>query len=253
MPRVFIPHPPELGRTIWVEGDDGHHFARVLRARIGEQVAVAGGGVACLARIVEVDKQAPAFALLPERVLPSHEPGVPVYLIQGLAKGDKIDSIIQQATEIGVAGFLLLQAEHSVARVEPGRAEAKLTRWRRVARGAAAQSQRDVIPGVDLAFTVVDAARWLQSRAVWSPFLLDEAETSHGLRAAVAAARGRGDKAAMAVVVGPEGGWSDAERREWAIACEAVPVTLGPRILRTETAGPAAVAAILYELDELGG
>ncbi|WP_067922980.1 RsmE family RNA methyltransferase [Alicyclobacillus shizuokensis] len=253
MPRVFLAHPPELGQTIWVDGDEGHHFVRVLRARIGEQVAVVGSGVACLARIVEMDKQAGAFALLPERVLPSHESRVPVYLIQGLAKGDKIDSIIQQATEIGVAGFLLLETERSVARVEPRRAEAKLTRWRRVAREAAAQAQRDVIPSVDLAVTMVDAARWLQSRSVGSPFLLDEAETSHGLRAAVAAVRKREDKAAMAVVVGPEGGWSDAERREWARACDAVPVTLGPRILRTETAGPAAVAAILYELDELGG
>ncbi|WP_051343603.1 RsmE family RNA methyltransferase [Alicyclobacillus herbarius] len=253
MPRVFVDQEPQIGQRLTVDGEDGHHFARVLRARVGEPVAVAGSGRACLGRIVEIDRDAGAMVVLPEEELPGHEPALKLYLIQGLAKGDKIESIVQKGTELGMAGFVLLQTNRSVARVEPRRAEAKLARWRRVAREAAAQAQRDVIPKVELVYSISEAATWLQSLGVERVFLLDEEEDSYGLRTAVQTGLMAGGPLRAAVAVGPEGGWSDVERKAWAEIARAASVTLGPRILRTETAGIAAAAAILYEFHELGG
>jgi 16S rRNA (uracil1498-N3)-methyltransferase len=254
MPRIFVPAEPVPGEALRIGGEDGHHFTRVLRARIGEVLAVTGGGRAYLARILDIDKAAGELVVIPESPLPSHESRYPVYLVQGLAKGDKIETIVQKATEIGVAGFLLMQTARSVVRFDRGRKAAKQDRWQRVAKEAAAQAQRDVVPVVEVALTETEVAAWLRANGISRLFLLDEAEERLGLKQALRqVTAGLDGGGAIAIAVGPEGGWDDAERILWRAEFGAVPVTLGPRILRTETAGIAAAAAILYELDQLGG
>ncbi|WP_290586989.1 RsmE family RNA methyltransferase [Alicyclobacillus sp.] len=246
MPRVFVDEPITPGARHTVGGEDGHHYARVLRVRRGEVLAVASGGRAYRCEVAAVDARAGRVDIVVGDPLPPAEPRRPVFLLQGLAKGDKIESVIQHNTEAGAAGFCVLAAARSVVRLDARRAEERCVRWRRVAREAAAQAQRDIVPEVGFAGQLDQAMAWLSARGVARVLLLDELESARGFRQALEeASAGEGGGAAIAVAVGPEGGWDDRERTRF-LELGAVAVTLGPRILRTETAGLAAVSAILY-------
>ncbi|MBX5436458.1 MAG: 16S rRNA (uracil(1498)-N(3))-methyltransferase [Alicyclobacillaceae bacterium] len=305
MPRVFWPGPLQPGQSVTVGGDDGHHFARVLRVRPGEVVAVAASTGAAgdaagrrlaadsavgdspfaggspfssgvyLAEVEAVDPREGEVRIRVGQPLPSREATHRVYVVQGLAKGDKIELIVQKCTEVGVAGIVVTPAERSVARLPADRASQRLERWRKVAREAAAQAQRDRVPEVWFLETG-QLAGWLEALGRRQVLLLDEAAAGWpavpsvregdayprgalGLRAALRRCPEPGDgaasgeAAATVLVVGPEGGWTDAERRLWQDQFGAVAVSLGPRILRTETAGVVAASAVLYEYGELGG
>jgi 16S rRNA (uracil1498-N3)-methyltransferase len=245
MPRAFVDAPLFPGARVTLTGEDGHHFSRVLRARPGEELALASGGRAHLAEVVAVDARRGWVEVVVGALLPSSEPRRPVYLVQGLAKGDKIEAVIQHNTEAGAAGFAVLAAARSVVRLDGRRAEERLVRWRRIAREAASQAQRDAIPEVAYASGVDEVMRWLEARSVRRVFLLDEQEVARGLRQALEDPAAGGGDGPIAIAIGPEGGWDDAERAGF-MAHGAAPVTLGRRILRTETAGLAALAAILY-------
>lgn len=259
MPRVFVDATLRSGQSVTVAGDDGHHFARVLRAKIGEPMVVAGQGHAFLGEIAHVDAQAGQVTLTLGESLPPHEPTTRILLLQALAKGDKVEEILQKCTEAGVTDFVVMATDRSVVQLDDRKATARLMRWQRLVREAAAQSQRDRVPTV--AYTRSQAeteerVRWFQADCV---LLLDELETQRGIQIFLQA-KLRSDVAgpdwaprSIAVAVGPEGGWTDAERAWMASALEATSITLGPRIFRTETAGLAAVCAILSQAGDMGG
>lgn len=234
--------------------DDAKH-ARVLRLAPGEHVAVVDAAkdyFAC--EVVEFSDGVPLVRIA-QRF--EEEPGGPaVVLVQGLAKGDKMDTVIRHATELGVAAFVPFAADRSIVKLDGRKAAARTERWRAIAKSAAMQSGQRAVPEVREPAALDEVCELLrQATAVLVCW--EEAPRSSGVADAVAAGLGAcGTPAAdarVAVVVGPEGGLDEREA-DALLACNprASLVSLGPSILRTETAGIVAPALVLYELGGLG-
>lgn len=242
MHRFFIPKPYSPVMTI--SGMDAHHIVDVLRMQPGERVQVAADdGIRFVAEITETGRNTVTVQSV-EILHESHEPSVRIALLQGLAKGEKMDWIVQKAVEVGVTDLYPVAMAHSVVRLESGRAEKKIERWQKIAESAAKQSKRDVVPRVH---PVLPLGQALDDAACDLNILAYESEDKTGLKAVLRAHSGARSVAAL---IGPEGGIA-TEEAELARAHGAVAASLGPRILRTETAGLVAAVAILYETDNL--
>jgi len=232
---VGVPAP----ERVRVEGRALHHL-RVARVASGETVEVFDGrGRAWAARLESVDDGGAVLLLGEERPAAT---GRPVLLIQGLPKGDKLDLVLQKATELGVSAVWPVLTERSVARPRPESLGTRHARWQRIVEEAARQSGRAGVPEVtelrslELAVGSLDAGMRL--------LVLDEEERV----ARLATEAGDGP---VALVIGPEGGLAREEVRLLR-DLGGMPVSLGPLVLRTETAGLAALA-VLRHLDGLLG
>ncbi|KPV38965.1 RsmE family RNA methyltransferase [Alicyclobacillus ferrooxydans] len=297
-PRVFLDREQlHVGQLVMVTGQDGHHLSRVLRVQEGETIAIGASEKGYLAIVQSIDGKAGTVECRIEQELPSHESVVRVYLIQGLPKADKAESIVQHGTEVGLAGYLLYESGRSVVHLDRKKAGQRLERWSKVVREAAGQSQRDLVPDVSYAARWVELKSWVEQLAPGLVLLLDEDEEVRSLKETLTAyaaskqgpisargavarqdgllgttglegttemPRGAGDAGVanagpadglrpVVLCVGPEGGWDDKERQAFREQIGGVPVTLGPRILRTETAGLVAASAVLYHFHAMGG
>lgn len=227
----FPGHLPESGEVALPEGL-AHHALRVLRLRDGEPMVLFDGrGGEVDARLVVRGKA--GFAQLGERRTLDRESPLQVVLVQALASGDKMDWVVQKAVELGVTAIQPVQAERSVLRLSGERADKRLAHWQQVAVSACEQSGRNRIPQVHP----------LQPLVPWLAAVRGE----RGYVLAPGGGTGFGGEAwpegAVHVLIGPEGGWTEAELA----ACDAAGfrrVTLGPRVFRTETAGLAALAVL---------
>jgi 16S rRNA (uracil1498-N3)-methyltransferase len=260
--RVFVPDEAwrEDGR-LRLEGPAAHYLLTVLRLRAGETFAAAteNRGNDRICRIEEAERRALTAVVIGERAA-APEPPVAVRLFCGWPKGDKLDLIIQKGTELGVAAFTPVLTERSVPRPPADRLAPRLARWRAIAREASEQSGRAVIPSIEGPATLAEVARALAADAPpVRAFLLWEKETSRGLMEAIGVVSGGDAPApltplappAVSLITGPEGGLTAGEVEEL-IAAGAQPVTLGPRILRAETAALAAASLTLAVLGDLG-
>ena len=234
--------------------DDARH-AKVLRLAPGEHVAVIDGAndyFEC--EIVDFSDALPVVRIA--RHEEAAVDGPQVILLQGLAKGDKMETVIRHATEVGVAGFLPVACARSVVKLDGKKAASKAERWRAIAKSAAMQSGQPRIPEVREPTPLREACKLL-GEATAVLVCWEEAPESAGLHEAVQDAlletRTPAADARIAVVVGPEGGLAEDEVQAL-LACNprARLVTLGPSILRTETAGIVAPALTLYELGAMG-
>ena len=244
MHRFFIPRP--YADEMEIDGIDARHIYTVLKMKPGEKVQiVSDDGVTALAQITETAPGRTGVKCL-EVIAESHEPAVKITLAQGLVKGEKMDFIIQKAVELGVSRIVPLAMEHSVVRYDGDKAAKKRERWQKIAESAAKQSKRDIIPEVA---TVTTMDRLMAECDCTTKIIAYECEDKQGLKQAL---RTNPQTGSILVIIGPEGGISEAELNT-ARAGGAVPVSLGRRILRAETAGLTALSAILYEFDELGG
>lgn len=217
-------------------GDDARHAAGSLRLRTGESVTLCDGcgtdyecvctGVSAGEVLLKVVDSRPSEG----------EPPCEIILFQCLPKGDKMDEIIQKSVELGVTRVVPVLSERCVSRPDGAAIKKKTARWNQIAREAAMQSGRGRIPPVEDCVTYTEALGWMATSCC--PILLFEGEHRLGLSALDLTG-------GCALLVGPEGGIS---QREAAAAQSAGvhPVTLGPRILRTETAGPAAIAIVTF-------
>ena len=248
IPRFFVSPADIAGEDrVLLPADAAHHARNVLRLRPGEAVLLhdgAGGGVR--AELTEVTPKAVRATVL-ERFAVRTEPRVRVTVAQALPKtGEKVEQVLQHGTEVGAAGFLLFPAQRSVARLDAkDKAERRIERWRGIIRGAAEQSGRGVLPEVEWIASSADA---LAARlATFDAVLVLHEAASVPLRQALTAAPS-GTATRVCIVVGPEGGLTEGEVARFTEA-GAVAVSLGPRILRTETAALVALAQILYARD----
>ena len=166
-------------------------------------------------------------------------------LYQGLAKGDKMELVIQKAVEIGVSDIFPVAMDHSVVVLEASKAGKKVERWQKIAEAAAKQSKRDIIPTVH---QVMPLGQALQAKEQDLLLVAYESENQVSLKEVLQSHK---EAKTIGVVIGPEGGLS-MEEVEAAVARGGIAVSLGRRILRTETAGLVAATAILYETDNLG-
>ncbi len=240
MARFFVDPAAIAGDHVTLDGGDAHHAATVLRLRPGAAVTVLDGQgriFECVAETVEKRH----VTLRVTRATIAAPPAVGVTLYQGLPKGDKLELVIQKATELGAARIVPLAAVRSIAKVEPARVAAKRARWQAIAKEAAEQSERPTVPEIEAPTTLTGLV--LPPGAI--AFVLAEREGGLTLPRALPPA----PPAGIAIFVGPEGGWDPAEL-DALVALGATPVSLGPRILRTETAGLAALAIVMaaYEL-----
>ena len=237
--RVRLEVPTPTPERLRVEGPALHHL-RVARVVPGEAVEVFDGrGRAWAARLESVDEQVAVLRLGEER---SGATGRTVVLIQGLPKGDKLDWALQKTTELGVSAVWPVVTARSVARPKPESLESRHARWFRIVEEAARQSGRADVPEVTALRSLEEAVGALP--AGMRLLVLDEDERT----ARLGAEAGEGP---VALVVGPEGGLA-REEVEALRAAGGIPVSLGPLVLRTETAGVAALAVIRH-LDGLLG
>jgi 16S rRNA (uracil1498-N3)-methyltransferase len=243
MIRLFLPPHQFAGGAARILGQDHLHLVRVLRARVGEQVILLDNvGNAFAAEIVTIEKHETAARILaPVEAAP--EPAISITIAQALGKGDKFEQALQHATEVGVTGFVPLLTERCVADLPRDREAARASRWLQVVKGAAEQSGRARMPHI------APPVRWAQFLAAIPPgaqaILLHAGETSLSLRGALDAGSGA---SSFLLAVGPEGGWSPSEVSA-ALKANMVPVQLGHRILRTETAALVAASQVLFHLD----
>ena len=236
MRRFFAAEGAVQGGRITLRDHEAHHLAVVLRLKPGEQVVVVdGSGREHVVRLTLVDPHEAQGEVVETRA--GVTVPIDVILVQGVPKGAKMDDVIRMGTELGVREFIPVLTKRAVAESR-GRAD----RWRRIAVEAAKQSRRADVPAVldPVAFPAA-LGRLADADLV---LLLWEGERSRTLAEALREARA---PRRVALLVGPEGGFDDSEVAE-AVGRGAVPVSLGPLILRTETAGMAAVAMVLYEL-----
>jgi len=231
-----------------LSSDDLHHAAAVLRLAPGDEiVVVAPDRTARVARLSRVETE------LLEGVLGLPLPAVfspRVTLIQGLAKGTKLDLVVEKVTEIGVEAVVPVVFARSVVKLDAERGAKRGDRLRRVAAAAAKQAQRDFVPAVLDPMSFSELGAYLERFDVvlvaW-----EDADEAPGIGDALTAASSRSD-ARIAIVVGPEGGLTQAEVTELH-ALGAITVGLGHTILRTETAGILSAALCVYETGGLGG
>lgn len=246
MHRFFVPQLYNEEMTI--TGVDARHISKVLRMQPSDELQiVSDDGVSALAQISAIDNECVTVHCI-ENLAESHEPHVRLVLAQGLAKGEKMDFIIQKAVEMGAYSVVPVAMEHSVVRLDGVKAAKKVERWQKIAEAAAKQSKRDIIPQIQ---PVQSMAQMLAANDCQTKIIAYECEDKKSLKTALKEAQSKGDLTDLLLIIGPEGGISEAEL-EAARSAGAAPVSLGRRILRAETAGLVAISAIFYETGDLG-
>lgn len=243
MHRFFIPQL--YAAEMIIKDVDAKHISKVLRMQPGDKIQiVSDDGVTAIAEIVSLQADNVVVRCL-EKLAESHELSVKITLAQGLAKGEKMDFIIQKAVEMGASSIVPVAMEHSVVRLEGAKADKKVERWQKIAEAAAKQSKRDIIPQVQPVQTM---QQMLANNDLQHKIIAYECEDRLGLKTALQSCDNLQE---LLLIIGPEGGISEFEL-ELARKNGAVPVSLGKRILRAETAGVVALSAILYETGDLG-
>ena len=243
MHRFFIPQL--YNEEMSIIGVDAKHIGKVLRMQPGDKLQiVSDDGVSALAEVTAISETTVTVRCL-EVLAESHEPAVKITLAQGLAKGEKMDFIIQKAVELGVCSIVPVAMEHSVVRLDGAKADKKVERWQKIAEAAAKQSKRDIIPQVQ---AVQSVSQMLANNNCKTKIIAYECEDRMSLKTAL---REAGQLDDLLLIIGPEGGISEGELNK-AREAGAIPVSLGSRILRAETAGLVAMSAIFYETGDLG-
>jgi 16S rRNA (uracil1498-N3)-methyltransferase len=245
MNRFFVDRKQIHEDTIEIVGKDVKHIKDVLRLRIKDNLEIASEGRCYLCEIVLIESKRVVVKIL-DVWEGENEPPIHINLFQGIAKGDKMDLIIQKCTEVGAKEIFPVFTNRTVVKIKDRDKEnKKIDRWNLIAEEAAKQSKRDIIPVVRNAIDFEDMVEILKDEEhIIVPY---EMESSKGIKEVLKGITGK----RINVVIGPEGGFEEYEI-DMLRAIGAQVVTLGPRILRTETAGIVTVAMILYELGDLG-
>jgi 16S rRNA (uracil1498-N3)-methyltransferase len=221
--------------------DFAHRLLRVLRLKVGDRILLCDPrGSEWVAEIVGAEDKFVRLKLI-ERLFSPHEPTISVTLFQSIPKGEKMDFIVQKATELGVQRIVPMFTKRTVVQLSSERAKSKRERWQRVATSATEQSGGKIVPDIALPLTFRQALEEASRADLW---LLFYEGAEKPLRETVQQHQSVND---VAIMVGPEGGFDPSEV---AMAQQkgAQIVSLGKRILRTETAAVVAVALVLYEL-----
>jgi 16S rRNA (uracil1498-N3)-methyltransferase len=244
--RFFISASDIKDDRVWLSPEQSHQIQHVLRLQPGDTIVVLdGSGTEYNVTLTKVDRRETEGQVTGRQQAPG-EPAARVVLFQSILMREKFEWVLQKGTEVGVARFAPVLTARSLVRVKDLE-DKKLDRWRRIVTEAAEQSHRGRIPEIDQIIKFDEA---ISSLAGFDRSLI--AAPSHEGRSLRETLQGlRGRPASVAVMVGPEGGFTE---EEVASACRsgAVPISLGPRILRTETCAIVAPALILHELGDMG-
>lgn len=243
----FFVEPSQIqGNRIVITGSDVNHIKNVLRMKAGDEIAVSNGmdgkEYRCGIEAFTEDEIVCGLRFVKEDgvELPSK-----IYLFQGLPKADKMELIIQKAVELGAFEVIPVAAKRCVVRLDEKKAAGKISRWQGIAEAAAKQSKRAVIPKVHSVLSMKEAVAYAQNMDV----KLIPYELAEGMQHTKQMIEAVKPEQSIAVFIGPEGGFEESEiqmAREAGIE----PVTLGRRILRTETAGFTVISWLMYQLEQ---
>ena len=243
MPRFFIDKNIVTEDSVLLTGDDAHHISRSLRMRAGEELTLCDGeGFDYNCTIEEIDERTVRCAVN-SREKNRTEPPYRATVFQGLAKGDRFDTVIQKSVECGAYEIVPVMTKRCTVKLTAADGTKKCARWNKIAEEAAKQCGRGIIPKVTEPVTFEKAVEMI--REVDLPLFCYEEGTSH-VKAEVEAHR---DAETVGIVIGPEGGFAEEEAAKMASAGISA-VSLGRRILRTESAAPFVLACLSYALED---
>ena len=250
----------EENRRILLFGEEVNHITNVLRMKTGDEIWVSDGAkYEYHCRICDDEPEngqsaesRPAGRPLRERVTleilyrqePDYELPARIVLFQGLPKGEKMDFIIQKAVELGVSAVVPVSMKRCVMKLDQKRGEKKTARWQQIAESASKQSRRLVIPKIYPVTSFAESLRMGSGLDI----MLAPYELAHGMEETRRVLSGIRPGQSVGIFIGPEGGFEESEIRA-AIDSGAVPITLGHRILRTETAGMTLLSVLMFHLE----
>lgn len=246
MHQFFVEPSQIQEKRVYIYGKDVNHIKNVLRMKIGEEISVSNGidGREYRCGIIELQEEEIIcelhFIKEDELELP-----VKVFLFQGLPKSDKMELIVQKAVELGVYEIIPVSTSRSIVKLDAKKSKNKVMRWQGIAEAAAKQSKRAVIPEVKNPMTFMEALGYaadMDSKLI--PY-----ELAEGMEKTRTLISNIEENNSVAVFIGPEGGFAEEEIRA-AVDKGVLPITLGKRILRTETAGMCMLSFLLYQLEK---
>ena len=245
MPKFFIKKEDIAGDFVTITGSDATHISKVLRMESGEEIILCDGeGTDFAAAIASCTKDEVVCSIKEKRPCEA-EPSLSFVLFQGLPKQGKMDYIIEKCTELGISTIVPVSCERSVAEIKnPQAEEKKLARWRKIAAESVKQCGRGVIPEVTGVMTVKEALAF--SKQLDRTLAAYENERQLSLKEALPKEKPQ----SIGVFIGPEGGFSEKEVA-WFQERNIPTVTLGKRILRTETAGHTVLTAAMFLYGEM--
>jgi 16S rRNA (uracil1498-N3)-methyltransferase len=244
MARFFVPQLAIEGGQLRVEGEEARHLRKVLRLRVGDAVSVFDGSGREAEGVIERETTASALIRVDRVTLPGKESSLDVILAQSLLKGEKMDLVVRKAVELGVSAIVPFVSSRSVPSLDDAGKRGRSRRWEKIAVEACKQCGRERIPPVE---ELQDFERMLRSASPEALRLFLWEEEGERLRTVL----GNAGRKGVFFAVGPEGGFSAGE----AAAARAegfVPVTLGRRILRSETASLFLLSVLQYEWGDMG-
>lgn len=244
MPKFFVLPDNIKNDKIRIDADDAAHISRVLRMGVGEEITVCDSIGMDYKAVIEIVESKEIWCRVVSKQESDSEPQVKVTLYQGIPKGAKMEYIIQKTTELGITDIVPCNMSRCVSKIE-GKQEKKIERWQKIAEAAAKQSGRGIVPRIHNVMNFEQAvAEMRRADLCFAPY---ECEEQKKLRSILRI--GHSIKTA-AFMIGPEGGFDPGEIEN--LKNENIPtVTLGKRILRTETAGEAVLAMMMYEWEEI--
>ena len=243
MPRFFVSKDNISDGFCFIDGDDARHIARSLRMAVGDEITVSNGeGTEYTATLEKIRDERVEARLGAERPSPT-EPPVKITLFMAYPKGDKLETVVQKAVELGVWRVVPFESSRCIKRPSGDKAEANRKRLSRIALEAAKQCGRGIVPEVALSVSFREALS--EAAGADLPLFCYEDEQGRSIKNVLDSAE---EIKTVSVMVGSEGGFSEEEARA---AAEAgmIPVGLGPRILRCETAPDYALSAISYRFE----
>lgn len=246
MPKFFVEPSKVEGGTIVIDTDDVNHIVRVLRMDIGDVIFVCDtAGMDYEAKIIEITKKSVVCEIIDSKKSDT-EPELDVTLWQAIPKGSKMEYIIQKTTELGIKRIVPVIMSRCVSKIENEKeGEKKVQRWQKIAESAAKQSGRGVVPAICMPVSFNEAVSGLlDCDKAFAPY---ECEENNSIKNTIS---GIGGSMKIGFIIGPEGGFAPEEIDK--LSSVGIPaVTLGKRILRTETAGETVLAILMYEANEL--
>lgn len=245
----FFVEPSQIqGTRVVITGSDVNHIKNVLRMQTGEEIAVSNGEdgkeYRCGIEELREDEIVCSLRFVKEDgvELPSK-----IYLFQGLPKSDKMELIVQKAVELGVYEIIPVSTKRAVVKLDEKKAKSKIARWQTISEAAAKQSKRRIVPQIHNVMSFKEAVNYAKEMPVkLIPYEL--AEGMEKTRELISNLKPGED---IAIFIGPEGGFEENEIQT-ALENGIAPVTLGKRILRTETAGFTVLSWIMYQLEGMG-
>lgn len=247
MRKFFVKSEDIFGNHIKITGSDVNHIKNVLRLQNGDKIQICNQDTSenFICEISSLDKYCVETIIL-EKTVETSEGNVELHIFQGLPKADKMELIIQKGTELGVSKFIPVSFKRSIVKLSGKDEFKKLERWQKIAEVAAKQSHRDLVPDVGNIISVKNICNLVQEYDI--VLLAYEEEQNNYIKNELQNIKNSKEKLKIAVIIGPEGGIEKEEAEELEQAgCKVI--SLGKRILRTETVALQVSSIIMYELE----